>query len=101
MYWFDGVEVAVALVVGLLVGVLEDDELELGAGDGDVAEVGGALHLLGAGSSAATAATGVWSGQTRSHWTIAVAGRCGSSRIVSRSRTNSMSPYPRSHEVIA
>ena len=36
--------------------------------------------------------TGWWSASTRSHWIIAVAGRCGSSRIVSKSRTNSMSP---------
>ena len=42
-----GDQVAVVLVVRLLVRVLHEDELQLGAGDGDVAEVGGALHLLG------------------------------------------------------
>ena len=47
LYWLDGHEVAVALVEGLLVGVLHDDELELGAGHGDEAEVGGPLHLGG------------------------------------------------------
>ena len=46
-------------------------------------------------------ATGEWSSQTRSHWTMAVAGRWVSSRIVRLSSTNSMSPYPRSHDEIA
>ena len=46
-------------------------------------------------------ATGVWSGQVRSHWIMTAAGSLGSRRIVSRSRTNSMSPYPCSHEVMA
>ncbi len=36
--------------------------------------------------------TGVWSGQTRSHWTIAVPGRWVSSRRVDQSGTHSMSP---------
>ena len=44
--------------------------------------------------------TGEWSSQTRSHCTIAVAGRWVSSRIVRSSITNSMSPYPRSQEEI-
>ncbi len=38
-------QVAVAAVPGLLVGVLEDDEFELGAGMGRVAVLGEALQL--------------------------------------------------------
>ena len=45
--------------------------------------------------------TGAWSSQTRSHWIIAVAGRCSSTRIVPKSIANSMSPYPVSHELIS
>ena len=42
--------------------------------------------------------TGAWSSQTRSHCTMAVAGRWVSRRSVAQSGTNSMSPYPFSQE---
>ena len=60
-----------------LVGVLEDDELQLGAGEGVVAQLGGALAAGAFRIVRGDWTTGWWSGQTRSHWTIAVAGRCG------------------------
>ena len=66
----------------MLVGVVEQDELELGAGQRDEPELGHTVELVlrivrGDGS------TGAWSASTRSHWIITVAGRCGSSRMVS------------------
>ena len=45
MYWFAGRQAAVGRVPGLLVGVVEDDELQLGAGERHQALLGGPRGL--------------------------------------------------------
>lgn len=86
-----GGEAAVVRVPGLLVAVVEDDELELGADVGGEAVLGEALQLA-AEDLAGAATTGLPSAQARSAVTMAVASFQGRWRRVARSGCIAKSP---------